>query len=107
MQHLGYWNQLDKLTLIFLYKVQKRAKIRNRYNQVQLSSQTQFAKIKNKEVMVENQCVKHKKNEFRIKLIYFFSLNTAKPSFEYYQQVYFVYSGLQDESLQVTISKLP
>ena len=27
--------------------------------------------------------------------------------FEYYRQVYFVHSGLQDESLQVTISKLP
>ena len=32
---------------------------------------------------------------------------TARPSFEYYRQVYFVHSGLQDESLQVTISKLP
>ena len=37
----------------------------------------------------------------------FFSLYTARPSFEYYRQVYFVHSGLQDESLQVTISKLP
>ena len=35
------------------------------------------------------------------------SLYTARPSFEYYRQVYFVHSGLQDESLQVTISKLP
>ena len=35
------------------------------------------------------------------------SLYTARPSFEYYPQVYFVHSGLQDESLQVTISKLP
>ena len=32
---------------------------------------------------------------------------TARPSFEYYRQVYFVHSGLQDESLHVTISKLP
>ena len=39
--------------------------------------------------------------------ISFFSLYTARPSFEYYWQVYFVYSGLQDESVQVTISKLP
>ena len=31
------------------------------------------------------------------------SLYTARPSFEYYRQVYFVHSGLQDESL----SKLP
>ena len=37
----------------------------------------------------------------------FFSLYSARPSLEYYQQVYFVHSGLQDESLQVTISKLP
>ena len=33
---------------------------------------------------------------------YFPSLYTARPSFEYYRQVYFVHSGLQDESLQVT-----
>ena len=39
--------------------------------------------------------------------IIFLSLYTARPSFEYYRQVYFVHSGLQDESLQVTISKLP
>ena len=38
---------------------------------------------------------------------FFLSLYTARPSYEYYQQVYFVHSGLQDESLQVTISKLP
>ena len=37
----------------------------------------------------------------------FLSLYTARPSFEYYRQVYFVHSGLPDESLQVTISKLP
>ena len=37
----------------------------------------------------------------------FLSLYTASLSFEYYRQVYFVHSGLQDESLQVTISKLP
>ena len=37
---------------------------------------------------------------------FFLSLYTARPSFEYYRQVYFVHSGLQDESLQVTISKL-
>ena len=29
---------------------------------LQLSSRTQFAKIKNKEVIVENQCEKHKKS---------------------------------------------
>ena len=28
-------------------------------------------------------------------------------AFEHYRQVYIVHSGLQDESLQVTISKLP
>ena len=39
--------------------------------------------------------------------VFFLSLNTARPSFKYYQQEYFVHSGLQDESLQVTISKLP
>ena len=33
--------------------------------------------------------------------------DTARPSFEYYRQVYYVLSGLQNESLQVTISKLP
>ena len=38
---------------------------------------------------------------------FFLSLYTARPSFEYYRQVYFVHSGLQDKSLQVTISKLP
>ena len=32
---------------------------------------------------------------------------TTRPSFEYYRQVYFVHSGLQDESQQVTVSKLP
>ena len=36
----------------------------------------------------------------------FFFLYTARPSFEYYRQVYFVHSGMQDESVQVTISKL-
>ena len=42
-----------------------------------------------------------------IQIFLFLSLYTARPSFEYYRQVYFVHSGLQDESLQVTISKLP
>ena len=37
---------------------------------------------------------------------FFLFLYTARPSFEYYQQVYFTHCGLQDESLQVTISKL-
>ena len=37
----------------------------------------------------------------------FRSLYTARPSSEYFRQVYFVHSRLQDESLQVTISKLP
>ena len=32
-----------------------------------------------------------------------FFLYTARPSFEYYRQVYFVHSGLQDESLQVIV----
>ena len=36
----------------------------------------------------------------------FLSLCTARPSFEYHRQVYFVHSRLQDESLQETISKL-
>ena len=44
---------------------------------------------------------------FEIQLSFFLSLYTARPSFEYYRQVYYVHSGLQDESLQVTISKLP
>ena len=39
--------------------------------------------------------------------LFFLSLYTAKPSFEYYLEVYFVHSVLQDESLKVTISKLP
>ena len=46
-------------------------------------------------------------SSFSIIIASFLSLYTARPSFEYYQQVYFVHSGLQDESLQVTISKLP
>ena len=33
----------------------------------------------------------------------FLSLYTARPSFEDYRQVNFVHSGLQNESLQVTI----
>ena len=33
----------------------------------------------------------------------FLSLYTARPSFEYYRQVYFVHSRLQDESPKVTI----
>ena len=37
---------------------------------------------------------------------FFLTLYTARPSFEYYRQVFFVHSGLQEESLQVTISKL-
>ena len=42
------------------------------------------------------------------KTIYpFLSLYTARLSLECYRQVYFVHSGLQDESIQVTISKLP
>ena len=40
-------------------------------------------------------------------LSFFLTLYTARPSFEYYRQLYFVHSGLQDESLQVTISKSP
>ena len=40
-----------------------------------------------------------------IKLHVFLSLSdTARPSCEYYWQVYFVHSGLHDENLQVTIS---
>ena len=40
------------------------------------------------------------------KALDFLSLYTARLSFKYCGQVYFVHSGLQDESLQVTISKL-
>ena len=36
---------------------------------------------------------------------FFYILPGAR--FEHYRQVYIVHSGLQDESLQVTISKLP
>ena len=37
----------------------------------------------------------------------FFLYILPDPPFEYYWQVYLVHSRLQDESLQVTISKLP
>ena len=44
-------------------------------------------------------------------LVVFFSLSFSiyclALAFEHYRQVYIVHSGLQDESLQVTISKLP
>ena len=33
---------------------------------------------------------------------FFLYLYTARRSFEYYRQVYFVHSGLQDESLQLS-----
>ena len=36
-----------------------------------------------------------------------FSIYCLALAFEHYRQVYVVHSGLQDESLQVTISKLP
>ena len=36
-----------------------------------------------------------------------FSVYCLSLAFEHYRQVYIVHSGLQDESLQVTISKLP
>ena len=36
-----------------------------------------------------------------------FSMYCQALAFEHYRQVYIVHSGLQDESLQVTISKLP
>ena len=56
-----------------------------------------------------HRTIEHEENVVRIVNLFFFflSLYTARPSFEYYRQVYFVHSGLQDESLQVTISKLP
>ena len=38
---------------------------------------------------------------------FFLSLYTARPSFEYYRKVYFVHSGLQDESLQGTRVRVP
>ena len=44
---------------------------------------------------------------FKIYCILSFSLYTLWHPNEHYWQVYFVHSGLQDESLQVTISKLP
>ena len=37
----------------------------------------------------------------------FFLYILPDPPLEYYRQVYFVHSRLQDESIQVTISKLP
>ena len=40
-------------------------------------------------------------------LSFSFSIYCLALAFEHYQQVYIVHSGLQDESLQVTISKLP
>ena len=36
--------------------------------------------------------------EKRNSLSFFLSLYTARPSFEYYRQVYFVHSGLQDKA---------
>ena len=36
-----------------------------------------------------------------------FSIYCLTLAFEHYRQVYIVHSGLQDESLQVTITKLP
>ena len=33
---------------------------------LQLSSQTQFAKVKNKEVIVENQCEKHRNLKHKV-----------------------------------------
>ena len=36
-----------------------------------------------------------------------FSIYGLALAFEHYRQMYIVHSGLQDESLQVTISKLP
>ena len=43
----------------------------------------------------------------QMKLSLSFSIYCLKLAFEHYRQVYIVHSGLQDESLQVTISKLP
>ena len=34
----------------------------------------------------------------------FLSLYTARPSFEYYRQVYFVHPGLQDERMRVKLA---
>ena len=42
-----------------------------------------------------------------VALLLSFSIYCLAPAFEHYRQVYIVHSGLQDESLQVTISKLP
>ena len=46
-----------------------------------------------------------------IAVLYFlflsFSIYCLALAFEHYRQVYIVHSGMQDESLQVTISKLP
>ena len=41
---------------------------------LQLSSRTQFTKINNKKVIVENQCEKHKKNELPEKQLILFGL---------------------------------
>ena len=58
--------------------------------------------------VVSHEAVLGEREKSRACIISFFlSLYTARPSFEYYRKVYFVHSGLQDESLQVTISKLP
>ena len=43
---------------------------------------------------------------FMHSFFFFLTLYTARPSFKYYRQVYFVHSGLQDESLQVTQNML-
>ena len=44
---------------------------------------------------------------YRVRNLSFFLYILPDPPFEYYWQVYFVHSRLQDESLKVTISKLP
>ena len=73
-----------------------------------------LATCKNEEDPIKNGCARmvrcipgtFYREYIKIEYILFLSLYTARPSFDYYRQMYFVHSGLQDESLQVTISKL-
>ena len=85
---LGYLSRLEKSQLALIMKKLQELFIKHKYILVlKIMSAAYF--------------------QMNLRLSFFLSLYTARPSFEYYRQVYFVHSGLQDESLQVTISKLP
>ena len=81
-----------------IFIVRKSAKIRNRYDQAPHLTQDTNGKVTTSQLDITNE--RQEVSPF------FLSLYTARASFEYYRQVYFVHSGLQDESPQVSISKL-